>query len=71
MALSTRRKHKKKTVAVSKGRTAPPSRRAPAPEAFDHYDEISAEAVKALQKRADRVLKKGKWTIVDGYVGEL
>jgi hypothetical protein len=39
-----------------------------APEAFEDYDDVSADAVKSIQRRADKVLKKGKWVVVDGYV---
>jgi hypothetical protein len=39
-----------------------------APEAYEDYGDVSEEAVKSIQERANKTLKKQKWVVVDGYV---
>ena len=41
----------------------------PAPEALQYEDDVTPETVKALQKRANKKLRKEKWVVIDGYVG--
>ncbi len=49
--------------ALRSGRTFPP-------EAFDDHDDVSPKVVKSVQDRANKILKKGKWVVVDGYAGK-
>ena len=63
--MSARRKH---SEAMAPAKKKPAAARSPAPEAYEHYDDVGAEAVKSVQDRANKILKKGKWVVVDGYV---
>ena len=54
--------------AIKKGPAAAAKRSFP-PEAYDYGGDISAEAVRRLQEQADKVLGKGEWKVIDGYVG--
>jgi hypothetical protein len=51
------------------GKTSRLGRKLPA-EAFDDHDEVDQKVVEAAQERADKILKKGRWVVVDGYVGK-
>jgi hypothetical protein len=62
-------RHKDRAARPKKAEEVVP-RRAPAPEAYEDYDDVTAEAVKSVQERADKVLNKGKWTVVDGHVDD-
>jgi hypothetical protein len=37
------------------------------PEAFEEYGDVDPEIVRSIQERADKVLKKRKWVVVDGH----
>lgn len=49
-------------------RYAEPLGRLPAPEAFDYRGDITPEAVEQLQEKADRILEKEDWVVIEGYV---
>ena len=38
----------------------------PSPEAFDYDRDVTPEAVKYLQSKADAAMKTGNWKVVEG-----
>jgi len=49
----------------SKKEKASPSRPFP-PEAYDYDSDITDEVTKRVQSEADKILRKDKWTVIDG-----
>jgi len=43
--------------------------RLPAPEAFEYEDDVTPEAVKTLQEKADAILSQDEWVVIYGYDG--
>lgn len=39
------------------------------PEAYEYDDDVTPEAIALLRAEADKVLSKGEWTTIEGYVG--
>ena len=39
----------------------------PSPSAFAYDDDVTEEAVKYIQKEAEKAMEKGKWKVVEGY----
>ena len=64
-------RRKQRSAAVSDGSNAEPrsGRTFPA-ETYDDHDEVDPKVAKSIQDRANKVLKKGKWVVVDGDAGE-
>jgi hypothetical protein len=68
--MGARRTPSRATSASERKADAPHAgRRFPA-EAFDDHDDVSPKVVQAIQDRADKILKNGKWVVVDGYAGK-
>lgn len=40
------------------------------PEAFDYDDDVTPDATAQLRAEAAEIMSKGKWVIIDGYVGD-
>ena len=39
----------------------------PCKEAFDYDDDVTVEAIESLREKADAILKKGNWKVVEGH----
>lgn len=59
------RKRRSATISEA-GKARKRAGRSLAPEAFEVYDDVDPKVAKAIQDRAYKVLKKGKWVVVDG-----
>ena len=65
--MKTRRKPTNDSSSPKPEIHAPRSGRKFPPEAYEEYGEVDPEIVRSIQQRADKVLKKKKWVVVDGH----
>ena len=64
--MNARRKQRDETAASHAS-----ARRAPfPPNAYDYDGDVSEEVLQEVQSRANVVLEKEEWVIIDGYVGD-
>ena len=67
--MAVRSRQRRTTVSAGGSPELRPGRAFP-PQAFDDHDDVNRKVTKSIQDRANRVLKKGKWVVVDGDAGE-
>ena len=59
----------RKKISASHHRGSERTTAACPPEAFDYDDDVTPAAVEQLRQEAADRMSRGKWTVIDGYVG--
>lgn len=61
---------RKKMTPLRKQKDRPGGGRNLPPEAFQYDDDVTPETVETIKEKADRIIRKEEWVVIDGYVGK-